>query len=381
MPIRAVIIWPELSGYMAACWRALAAMDRIELLVIAPPAAKAGVFSRFKPELMAGIPSRLISTEEYVRGDTLAGLAAAHCPDVIVLPGWAHPPIVALPSNAKFATAKFVMTMDTPFRGDFRQRLARFRIGAYLKRMDAVIVPGERSWHYAKSLLRIPESKIRRGMYGIDFERFAGLYEARVARADGWPRRFLFIGRYESEKGIDILLQGYRAYRASARDPWPLTCCGGGPYAEAIRNEPGLSDRGFVQPADVPAVLQEHGVFVLASRYDPWPLVIAEACAAGLPVIHTEACGSAVELVRPYYNGLGVATGNGGALASALRWCHDHHAQLPEMGARSRQLAAAYSAQAWADRWMRLFEELVGGDGDGADGRAASPRALISDKS
>ena len=59
------------------------------------------------------------------------------------------------------------------------------------------------------------------------------------------------------------------------------------------------TDRGFVQPADQAAIWAEHGAFALASRYDPWPLVIVEACAAGLPVIHSEACGSAVELVRP----------------------------------------------------------------------------------
>jgi glycosyltransferase involved in cell wall biosynthesis len=379
MAIRAVIIWPELSGYMAACWRALAALDQIELLVIAPPAAKPGVFSRFGPELMAGIPSRVIPTEEYIRGDTLADLAAAHRPDVVVLPGWAHAPIVALASDAKLANAKFAMTMDTPYRGQLRQRLARFRLASYSKRMDRVIVPGERSWYYANSVLRIPEFKIRRGMYGIDFERFAGLWETRVARGEGWPRRFLYIGRYEHDKGIDVLLEGYRAYRASTSDPWPLTCCGGGPYAETIRNEPGISDRGFVQPAEVPAVLQEHGAFVLASRYDPWPLVIVEACAAGLPVIHSEACGSAVELVRPYFNGLGIATANSEALSAAMCWCHENHAALREMGRRAVQMAAPYSAQAWAKRWMRLFEEMTGATRQDSD-PAGQRGSLISER-
>jgi glycosyltransferase involved in cell wall biosynthesis len=175
------------------------------------------------------------------------------------------------------------------------------------------------------------------------------------------------------------LLEGYRAYRASTSDPWPLTCCGGGPYAETIRNEPGISDRGFVQPAEVPAVLQEHGAFVLASRYDPWPLVIVEACAAGLPVIHSEACGSAVELVRPYFNGLGIATANSEALSAAMCWCHENHAALREMGRRAVQMAAPYSAQAWAKRWMRLFEEMTGATRQDSD-PAGQRGSLISER-
>ena len=37
----------------------------------------------------------------------------------------------------------------------------------------------------------------------------------------------------------------------------------------------------------------EAGAFLLASRFDPWPLVIVEACAAGLPVVTSTKCGAA----------------------------------------------------------------------------------------
>jgi glycosyltransferase involved in cell wall biosynthesis len=78
---------------------------------------------------------------------------------------------------------------------------------------------------------------------------------------------------------------------------------------------------------------------------------VVEASSAGLPVVCTEACGSAVELVRSYYNGVTVATDNAGALADGLRFIHDNADRLPEMGRRGRDLAAAYSAQIWAQRW------------------------------
>jgi glycosyltransferase involved in cell wall biosynthesis len=139
-----------------------------------------------------------------------------------------------------------------------------------------------------------------------------------------------------------------------------MTCCGKGPLVEQVQSAAGVTDMGFVDPRQAPAIMEQHGVFVLASAYDPWPLVIVEACGAGLPVIHSEACGSAVELVRAYYNGIGFGTGDVDALARAMRWCHDHVDQLPEMGRRGRPLAAAYAAPVWADRWLAMFRDLVG---------------------
>ena len=92
--------------------------------------------------------------------------------------------------------------------------------------MDAVMVAGERAWQYASNL-QVPEGSIYRGMYGIDYQAFAPLLQQRVDQPGGWPRQFLFCGRYIDIKGSDILLDAYRQYRNRA-DPWPLVCCGGG---------------------------------------------------------------------------------------------------------------------------------------------------------
>jgi glycosyltransferase involved in cell wall biosynthesis len=160
------------------------------------------------------------------------------------------------------------------------------------------------------------------------------------------------------DKAIDVLLEAYSEYRRAAPDPWPLSCCGAGPYGEMIRSAPGVEDLGFVQPGDLPRVFADHGVFVLASRHEPWGLVLAEAAGAGLPLVCTEACGAGPDVVRSMWNGITVATDDPGRLAAALRWCHDHYAILPTMGERGQPLAAFYSSQAWADRMINYIDEL-----------------------
>ncbi len=172
------------------------------------------------------------------------------------------------------------------------------------------------------------------------------------------------MGRYAPEKGIDVLLKAYRAYRGRVSDPWPLACCGKGAMRDLLAGVEGVEDRGFVPPSEQPPILLESGAFVIASNYEPWGVAIAEAQASGLPIICTEACSAGIELVRPYFNGLTSPTGDPESLAKALVWMHRNYESLPLMGQRGQPFSAAFSAQAWTEKWHGMFEELVsGGDG------------------
>lgn len=357
-PIRVAICWMYISGYMAACWRAMAARPETDLFVIAMNPAGDPAQGAFNARIMQGVKHRLMTEPEIAEYTEFTRLLAEHKPEVIVLCGWSTPAYVRLASDPRFAGVKFVMGMDTPYNGSIRQHMGKFAKRAFFSRLSRVIVTGERSYRLAR-VLGFGEQQIRRGVYGIDYPHFAPLYTQRLARPGGWPRRFLYMGRYIDDKAIDRLLEGYALYRRTVTDPWPLTCCGHGPWGEAIRAAEGAEDRGFVQPADQPPILIDSGVFVLASRFDPWPLVVVESCAAGLPVLCTEACGSAVELIRPYFNGLTCATEDPESLARGMRWMHEHHDRLPDMGRRCTEVAAGYSADMWCERWTQTFRELA----------------------
>jgi glycosyltransferase involved in cell wall biosynthesis len=359
--MKVVICWSHISGYMASCWRALSARGDVDYALLAFQSSNTGTIA-FDDALVAGLPCRLLSESEHTDANLVRSLVLREKPDVVVIPGWFHDPYVRLTRDPELAHARFCMTVDTPRRDTLRQRLGRFKIAPLRQRLSRVIVAGERAWQLAR-MLGFAEEKIRKGMYGVDYDALAPLYERRASQPGGWPRRFLFTGRYVDDKGIDVLLDAYRRYRALRREagvePWPLTCCGTGPLSKLLHGQAGVTDRGFMQPSDAHGIMAGHGVFVLASRYDPWPLVLVEATASGMPVVHTETCGSAVECVRNYYNGRSVATGNAEALTEALKWCEDHHAELPEMGRRAQPLAEPHSARAWAHRWKAIFDELA----------------------
>jgi glycosyltransferase involved in cell wall biosynthesis len=356
--MKVTFCWTVISGYIAACWRELAARPGIDLRIIAAAPQGNAPYSR---EITAGLPIDLVPYDSLTNPGAIADAVVAQKPDVVVVSGWAVPAHRALTRAPALADARFVMTMDTPYRRLLRQHVGRFRHTPFFRRVSRAVVAGERSWQLAR-VLGFPESRIRRALYAIDFQSFASAMDARVARGV-WPRRWLYIGRYVDDKAIDTLVEGYRRYRASVTDPWPLTTCGTGPLAHLLKDQPGIEDRGFVQPAELPAVLADAGAFVIASRFEPWGQVIVEAAAAGLPLVCSESCGAAPEMVRSYYNGQLFPTDDPAALARALAWLHTRAGSAPDealaMARRSQRFAEPYSAQMWADRWVDLLGEVM----------------------
>lgn len=354
LPTRVAFCWTNISGYMAACWRALAASGDVDLRVLA---YRAGVDSntQFADDIMRGIPCRLLDESERLDEALIENWVAEQEADVIVTTGWWQRNHRRLASVPRLQGKAFITGVDTPWRSPL-QHLNRFRVGGYLRRLDRVVVAGERAWKHVRNI-GVPEHRIGRGQYGVDW---TSLGAVAAKRAGGnWPRRFLFAGRYVREKGVDVLMKGYAAYRDSVVDPWPLDCCGMGPLASLLNGREGVTDTGFVQPADMTQHWRRAGAFVIPSRFDPWPLALVEAAASGLPVIASEACGSADEVLRRGSNGFAVRTGHAHSLAVAMAAIHRRHGELPAWGGRSRKLAAPYSAEEWTQKWMAHFQAAL----------------------
>jgi glycosyltransferase involved in cell wall biosynthesis len=279
-------------------------------------------------------------------------------PDVVVVCGWIFWPFTRLMSDPALADARFILGMDSPWRGTAIQRTSRWRLRRVVRHSDLVVTAGECSAEYARHM-GVARDKIRSGYYGFDYDRFSPVADRR-ANADAWPRQFLFVGRYVPQKDLATLMAAYAEYRAGVAEPWGLTCCGSGPDARLLQGQPGVIDAGFTQPDQQPDVFATHGAFVLASNFEPWGVVLAEAAASGLPLLCTTACGAGADLVRPEVTGLLTEPGDVQGFARAMRWMHDHEPQLGQMGRRGQQLAKSFSAQAWARRWHNYMADLVG---------------------
>ena len=117
----------------------------------------------------------------------------------------------------------------------------------------------------------------------------------------------------------------------------------------------GVTFEGFVQPAELPAVMRRAACLVLPSLSEAWGVVVHEATSCGLHVIASEAVGAADDLVRDGVNGRVCATGDSEALADCFVWMHNRNPDDARSGVTiSHQLASAFSPSRWVESITRL---------------------------
>ncbi len=117
------------------------------------------------------------------------------------------------------------------------------------------------------------------------------------------PRKFIdFIGRFSHEKGPDLALAGFERALGEPGEPgepgelgpdWTLRMIGSGPLDAQLREQAGPQVAFITPVTNIESILRESGVLLLTSRTEGAPLVVAEALAAGVPVIATD-CSSGI---------------------------------------------------------------------------------------
>ena len=116
----------------------------------------------------------------------------------------------------------------------------------------------------------------------------------------------LFFGRIEEYKGVHELIS---AFKKLERTDWHLVICGPGEekIKEVIAKQGNIHALGSVRPEERSKYYMAADVFVLANTYkekiEPWGLTINEAMSCGLPIIASNATGSAIDLVISGLNG------------------------------------------------------------------------------
>ena len=174
--------------------------------------------------------------------------------------------------------------------------------------------------------------------------------------------RLLSIGSVLPGKGYDLLI----AALAMLTDlPWRLTIAGDRTrnLAAAARLDVDISAHGLGDRVTVLGALPSERIselylasdlFVLASRFESYGMVLTEAIAHGLPVVSTTA--GAIPDTVPPDTGLLVPPDDVAALTQALRRLIGNHAERQRLAINAR--AAAAQLPTWRDS-ARLFARAI----------------------
>ncbi len=168
-----------------------------------------------------------------------------------------------------------------------------------------------------------------------------------------------FVGRLEPRKGPLDLTRAAPAIRAGAPGA-RIVLVGDDPYDSApeyvaqVRAAEGIEHVPWV--ADGAAVMRHFDVLVVPSRQEPFGTVLAEAMAAGTPVVATRVGGLA-EVVADGETGRLVEPGRPDELAAAVL---EVLASRVQMGAAARERAKRFGADAYADRVEAILLRAAG---------------------
>jgi glycosyltransferase involved in cell wall biosynthesis len=165
-------------------------------------------------------------------------------------------------------------------------------------------------------------------------------------------RTVLYVGRLATEKGVNVLLEAWRALGTTSLE---LLVIGEGPLRTALDRmaPPGITFMGWLPPDKVRSWMLRSRALVFPSvSYEGQPMTVLEALAAGLPVLASRHGGN-VELLQSQGDEWLVEPGNPAVWASALRTLHDP-ALVDEAGRRARQI---YETNHTEETGRRLLEE------------------------
>jgi glycosyltransferase involved in cell wall biosynthesis len=221
----------------------------------------------------------------------------------------------------------------------------------FVKKADAIIVPGKLSKRYVISLGASPD-KVFIAPNSIDNDLFIRLSQRFLPLKEKIKDELnlsnkiviLTVAQLIKRKGLEFLIQAY-AMLERERKETALVIVGSGPlrqHLEELSKSLGVKSIKFIPSGlkleELVKLYCAADVFVLPTLEDIWGFVINEAMACGLPVVSTTASQAALEMIRPGENGYIVEPARVDQLSLALKILVLNKTSRKKMGERSREI-------------------------------------------
>jgi len=284
-------------------------------------------------------PDVLLSTSLPANLAALAARARAHVPTRVV---------VSVNANLSASTGPRQRCWGPAVRAIARR--------AY-RRADAVIANSRGVAEDLARLLEPPRPPIHTIYNPVPAREIAMRARAPLSHAwlaPGAPPLVLAVGKLKLQKDYPTLLRAFA--RVRSRRPARLMILGEGEQrrqlerlVRALRLEDDVALPGFVE--NPYAWMARASVFALASAWEGFSNVLAEALACGCPVVSTDCPSSPAEILDDGAFGALVPVGDADALAEALLAT----LEKPPDPARLRARAAQFSLESAVDRYLAVL--------------------------
>jgi len=241
-------------------------------------------------------------------------------PGLIVVSGWQDLAYLFLLFLADKSKVSVVTCFDDQWKGGIKQNMAAIlgRFGVFHLFYTHAWVSGPSQYEYARRL-GFDKNAIRFDLLSADVNLFASFYDStRVIKKNDYPHRFLYVGRFEEEKGLLTLLDAWESLGYSKHD-WELCLIGNGCLKQMLEERDDIIVKDFVQPKELRDEILCSGCLILPSIDEPWGVVVHEFASAGLPLILSNCVGAREVFLINEYNGYVFDAGDQYSLLVAMQ--------------------------------------------------------------
>jgi glycosyltransferase involved in cell wall biosynthesis len=361
MSLRVALLTEIPAPFRIPLFNALAAEEGLELRVLfLAERDPRRPYYRF-PREEARFDYRVLGSRELrprgrwlLLGGGVGGELRAFRPEALVVGGWNQPAFWQALAYARTRGRPLVTWVESTAR-DERSGAKPLELAkrALVRASAAAVVPGSAAAAYVRGL-GAREAVVAPN--AVDATIFGDRVLAGRSTARGSGRcTFLYVGRLDPEKDVSLLL------RAAGGVDADVVVIGSGVEEDRLRAD-APANVTFLGPLDRDDLVPWYAkadAFVLPSRSEQWGHVLNEAAAAALPLVATEAAGAAHDLIEHGVNGFRIPAGDAAALAEALGRIAGDAEFRRAAGARSRELARRFTAEAWAEAVAELLRRLA----------------------
>ena len=165
----------------------------------------------------------------------------------------------------------------------------------------------------------------------------------------------LCIGQFIYRKGIDVLLKAAALIDKNIG----IYIIGGDPTEDYLKEKEkhelsNVHFVGFQRKDELKQFFIAADALVMPTREDIWGLVVNEALCYGLPIVSTDKCVAALELVKNGYNGWIVPAENPEALSIGINQIIEGN--LEELSQNARESIFGHSIEGMVSAHMELFQ-------------------------